>query len=968
MSKKETIYFAHPWDKLEEHLKRTWKMTEQEVSKYSWNHSNKIIGFCVFLHDIWKSNLFFQIRIRGYIFKGEKYSNLAWHAWIWSLILLLLIFQNREFLFQPKNRKILVILVIFTLLIKYHHSKLPNFLSALRNWFTSNKDELFSSFDRPTKELFEYFNIDSKEFEKILNEWIIENPNKLYWNQEFSSIDDLKWKTTKDSLKEVERMIKKYVRENNIPLKLSFDSKEVKEFMKSLEIIEKQESIKTKKDWRKKLIRILFWDLWWKYDILDIVNKEIKNIQKEDWLSLFCLILSFWGIFHASDFLDIPNVFKNLKYLTSKAFCYQYVSKYSHLYNKCREEGSLAHTFNLLRIFFFCITWLRMWVKEVFPEFLDFMFENFDWLKEDIFLLTNNKDILSYDFFWEDIYDIYSGKPILIDGITGIWKTMIFPFVWTIISDRYKKITGKYLPLNLFVPYINIQEQQEKDFKDFIWNNSEWDIWVLNSKKKWNTIEEIQKILWLNSINISTSVRLIESINVHNKKNFLFYSSLMNGINILDESHTIPYLFLWVFEKVCIERTLFSTKEWNPPSAYHVFCSATQRKQNIDSFDIIPKLHKWIHFNKIFNSITRSNIYFLDKWKKWSNKIGMSKHIQELTVQDVALSLSNLAKNEENNDKTFLCILNTKWDVRQANVFIQHYMKWEKYEFYNIASCQTQNQRNKIMKKTKYNQEHWIKTIVIGTQSIEAWVDLDFDYIFTDICPLDSIIQRFWRTGRNMNFIWTCFVFQLYQYKETKHWWKYKYYPYQSIYQEDWEINKTKEILERLMKESDTLYIKNNELSLTYEEYSDYLKENRKDNVNQIDKYMNGEIEEFSKNNKYIEEIEWQTTICIIDDSNFDKYTKFFTKMSNGFSFFKYMNIIENDTLNDTFSSKRESIKSDIKDYCFWINKFLNKKEEWDKEILFVNCSNKDFIFSDIKIESSWDMFYKDNLLFCYSW
>lgn len=101
------------------------------------------------------------------------------------------------------------------------------------------------------------------------------------------------------------------------------------------------------------------------------------------------------------------------------------------------------------------------------------------------------------------------------------------------------------------------------------------------------------------------------------------------------------------------------------------------------------------------------------------------------------------------NGKRVLVVCNT---VKKAQYM---YDKLKQFSDIHILlhSYYTVNDRNKIenalLKGEKGRHGYKPVQLLVGTQAIEVSLDLDFDTIYTEIAPIDALIQRFGRVYRN---------------------------------------------------------------------------------------------------------------------------------------------------------------------------------------------------------------------------
>lgn len=126
--------------------------------------------------------------------------------------------------------------------------------------------------------------------------------------------------------------------------------------------------------------------------------------------------------------------------------------------------------------------------------------------------------------------------------------------------------------------------------------------------------------------------------------------------------------------------------------------------------------------------------------------------------------------------------------------------------------------------------------IVVSTQLIEAGVDLDFDVVYRDIAPFDSIVQSAGRCNRNMKTKGEVYVFTLLDENQNR---KFASYVYSSI-----SLSPTIEILKNKSN------IAENTLYAILQEYYEKVHKRQSSNVESIisKNILNMEFSELLKN------------------------------------------------------------------------------------------------------------------------
>lgn len=127
-----------------------------------------------------------------------------------------------------------------------------------------------------------------------------------------------------------------------------------------------------------------------------------------------------------------------------------------------------------------------------------------------------------------------------------------------------------------------------------------------------------------------------------------------------------------------------------------------------------------------------------------------TRHKVHLTEGDISSNISIII-DSLNSGKKILVVCNT---VKQAQLIFRE-LKYENSLLFHGYF----NNRDRFIKEKQIMESDL--RLLIGTQSIEVSLDIDYDIIYTEPAPLDALIQRFGRVNRKRKKgICDCFIFK----------------------------------------------------------------------------------------------------------------------------------------------------------------------------------------------------------------
>jgi len=308
---------------------------------------------------------------------------------------------------------------------------------------------------------------------------------------------------------------------------------------------------------------------------------------------------------------------------------------------------------------------------------------------------------------------------------TGLGKTLTSFALAFKLRETLRKEKG-FLPRIIYaLPFLSIIDQNFTVIKSVLETNGIQpvssillehhhlsDVRYSTKEREFETDES--KILiesWNSEIIITTFVQLFETMFSNRNSKLIKFNKLSNSIIILDEIQAIP------------------TKYWE---VIDEFIKVITDKLN--SYVIILTATKPYIFagNEIFE-LTNNTSYF----NKVDRVTIISEIEKEKTLEEFADDLS-IEKN-----KRYLFILNTISSAKKFYILLKEKIPNENIEY--LSSHVTPYERlirirNLNEKKTRF---------AVTTQLVEAGVDIDFDVIYRDFAPFDSIIQSAGRCNRN---------------------------------------------------------------------------------------------------------------------------------------------------------------------------------------------------------------------------
>jgi CRISPR-associated endonuclease/helicase Cas3 len=461
-----------------------------------------------------------------------------------------------------------------------------------------------------------------------------------------------------------------------------------------------------------------------------------------------------------------------------------------------------------LRVLYWYISWiLNLWDWLASAEFNGFV-PKLDFVKFPI---------VEFDFdlkWFQRKLSTIKGN-VIVEVPTGEWKTE-WSLLWAINNWRWK--------FNKIIYTLPTQVTSNKIYErlvKYFWKenvgivhwSSEIFIKDLISEKN----NEVENDIYKNEINFTKlfskpiTVATLDSLLKFFINLWRWNVAIVNKLNalvIIDEIHFydlkfsgfLAYLIQnWIFDKFGIKVAILSAS--------------------------FPEIKK----QKILWTNRKKNFYFIreDKlFEKSPNKIYLKDSYLEDDLEKLLLRFSwKHILVVRNTIKHAVETFNTLKKLGY-NVMLYHSRfrridrKLKEYEiFYRLWREEIKRFDEEIILEGKYvNFNEYLYTIkksqpfiLVATQVVEISLDIDFDILLTDIAPIDSLIQRFWRVNRKKleNRVWNIFIF----WKYHKIWWRY---PYDDIILklsfenlEEWRLslNKFNQILQKVYNEYFSLKI-----------------------------------------------------------------------------------------------------------------------------------------------------------------
>ena len=241
---------------------------------------------------------------------------------------------------------------------------------------------------------------------------------------------------------------------------------------------------------------------------------------------------------------------------------------------------------------------------------------------------------------------------------------------------------------------------------------------------------------------------------IYSKHNTLRMFGLANKILIIDEVHAYDSYMQVLLETliefqarqgksvVLLSATLPNKMKGNLCQAYHKGCSITENELEFEAKPDYPLV-------TIANNSTITQIP-IQAEKKHKRNVGIKFIVPK--TGNLTEPINHLIKISKNN-QCAVWIRNTVADVQDAYEQIIPYIDVENVIIFHSRFMmghrnEIENQVLNLFGKTSTYKERSGK-ILLATQVVEQSLDLDFDEMIIDLCPMDLVIQRIGRLRRH---------------------------------------------------------------------------------------------------------------------------------------------------------------------------------------------------------------------------
>ncbi|MFQ5631925.1 MAG: CRISPR-associated helicase Cas3', partial [bacterium] len=321
---------------------------------------------------------------------------------------------------------------------------------------------------------------------------------------------------------------------------------------------------------------------------------------------------------------------------------------------------------------------------------------------------------------------------------TGSGKTLAALNFAVKLRERIARVQGHIPRIIYALPFTSIIDQNHSVFEKVLANLSDFEsndsLFLLKhhhlmdvryrSQSLFNEELPVDKSLlmiesWASEIIVTTYIQLFYSI-IGTRNRFLKkYHNIAGSIILLDEVQNLPIEYWPLVRKIL---------GWlaHEGQCYIVMMTATQPLifTTDEAFELVPN--------------PEDSFQLLDR-------VRFFIHPEKQKLSDFAKAFAEKLETE----KSYAVILNTiKSSLQFHKVLTEEYGVDSHEVFYLSTNIIPRERRNRIETMQGKLKKHE-PVLLISTQVIEAGVDLDFDVIYRDMAPIDSLVQAAGRANRN---------------------------------------------------------------------------------------------------------------------------------------------------------------------------------------------------------------------------
>jgi CRISPR-associated endonuclease/helicase Cas3 len=191
------------------------------------------------------------------------------------------------------------------------------------------------------------------------------------------------------------------------------------------------------------------------------------------------------------------------------------------------------------------------------------------------------------------------------------------------------------------------------------------------------------------------------------------FNKLKDSVVIVDELQALPHRY-WRFVKECFKKL---TEELNSRVILMTATNPFVFEKEDDVLHLVDKA----------------------KYREGLQRFRVIPDLEKRTVEDLAREVAERVRKE---DKTFLIILNT---IKSSQEFYRKLKDLVNVDIAYLSTAVIPKQRRERIEQIKQGKYK----VVVSTQVVEAGVDIDFDVVYRDFAPLDSINQSAGRCNRH---------------------------------------------------------------------------------------------------------------------------------------------------------------------------------------------------------------------------